>query len=391
MNFVTPASIADYQRLARKRLARIAFDYLEGGAEDGHTLRRNRQAFERLTFQSRVMCDVTSVDSAVTVLGRTLAMPAIVGPTGLNGLYMDRAEEVLAQAAHAAGLPFVMSTASTSLIEDVRAATSGDLWLQLYVQQDRTIAEATIRRARESGFSVLMVTVDTPVHGVRDHDVRNNFKLPLRPSARLVVDVLQHPRWCLRMLRQGGSPQLVNLARSLGESPNINKQAATMSRQMDTALDWSSIAWLRKQWPGPVVVKGILSVHDAAKAAAHGVDGIVLSNHGGRQLAYSPSPLEILPRVAESVGQKLVVMVDGGVRRGSDIVKARALGAQAVLLGRAPLYGLSATGRQGVDDVLTILRREFEITLRLLGRCQAAQLDTSVLDDNYLEHLARLD
>ncbi len=388
---MTPASIADYQRLARKRLARIAFDYLEGGAEDGHTLRRNRSAFERLTFQPRVMCDVTHVDAAVSVLGRPLAMPAIVGPTGLNGLYMPRAEEILAQAAHAAGLPFVMSTASTSLIEEVRAATSGDLWLQLYVQQNRAIAENSMQRAREAGFSVLMVTVDTPVHGVRDHDVHNGFKLPLRPSPRLIADVLRHPRWCLRMLRQGGSPQLVNLARSLGERADINAQAATMSRQMDTALDWHSIGWLRKQWPGPIVVKGILSVEDAAQAAAHGADGIVLSNHGGRQLAYAPSPVEILPRVLDRVGQKLAVMIDGGVRRGSDIAKARALGAQAVLLGRAPLYGLSASGRQGVDDVLAILRREFEITLRLLGRCRAAQLDTSALDDNHREQLARLD
>ncbi|WP_028605126.1 alpha-hydroxy acid oxidase [Ottowia thiooxydans] len=387
---MTLANIADYQRLARKRLARIAFDYLEGGAEDGHTLRRNRHAFESLTFQPRVMCDVTHVDSAVTVMGRPMAMPAIVGPTGLNGLYIPRAEEVLAKAAHAAGLPFVLSTASTSLIEDVRAATSGDLWLQLYVQQNRAIAESMIQRARDAEFSVLMVTVDTPVHGVRDHDVRNGFKLPLSPSARLIADLLLHPRWCLRMLRQGGSPQLVNLARSLGERANINSQAATMSRQMDTALNWESISWLRKHWPGPLIIKGILSVHDALKAAEHGVDGIVLSNHGGRQLAFAPSPIEVLPRVMDHVGQKLAVLVDGGVRRGSDIAKALALGAQAVLLGRAPLYGLAASGRQGVDDVLGILLREFEITLRLLGRCQASELDQTALDEGYRTQLARL-
>jgi (S)-mandelate dehydrogenase len=386
---VIPATIADYQRLARRRLARIAFDYLEGSAEDGHTLRRNREAFERLTFQPRVMTDVTQVDTAVTVLGRALALPAVVGPTGLNGLYVPRAEEALAQAAHAAGLPFVLSTASTSLIEDVRAATAGDLWLQLYVQQDRAIAEDVMRRAREAGFTVLMVTVDTPVHGVRDHDVRNGFRLPLRPTPRLLADLLLHPRWCLRMLRQGGSPQLVNLARSLGQHAQIASQAATMSRQMDTALDWTAIAWLRRHWPGPVVVKGILSVADAVQAAQHGADGIVLSNHGGRQLAYAPSPLEILPQVADRVGHRLAVLVDGGVRRGSDIAKARALGAQAVLLGRAPLYGLAARGRRGVDEVLAILRRELEITLRLLGRCHAAGLDASALDERHRQQLSR--
>lgn len=388
---MTPANVADYQGLARKRLARIAFDYLEGGAEDGHTLRRNRRALECLTFHPRVMRDVTNVDTRVTVLGRPLAMPALVGPTGLNGLYLPRAEETLAQAAHAAGLPFVMSTASTSLIEDVRAATPGDLWLQLYVQQNRAIAQSMMRRAQEAGFSVLMVTVDTPVHGVRDHDIHNGFKLPLRWTPRLLADVLRHPRWLYRMLRQGGSPQLVNLAKSLGEQADLASQAAALSRQMDMAFDWNAVAWLRKQWPGPLVIKGILSAQDAMQAAAYGVDGVVLSNHGGRQLAHAPSPIEILPRVMDSVGQKLAVIVDGGIRRGSDIVKARALGAQAVLLGRAPLYGLAASGRAGVDDVLAILRQEFEITLRLLGACEAARLDASVLDDTHREQLARLD
>ena len=384
-----PASVADYQLLATRRLARVALDYLEGGAEDGHALRRNRQAFERLTFRPRVMRDVSQVDSAVTVLGRPLAIPAVVGPTGLNGLYLPRAEESLAQAAHAAGLPFVLSTASTSLIEDVRDATPGDLWLQLYVQQDRRIAEDIMRRAREAGFSVLMVTVDTPVHGVRDHDIRNGFRLPLRLSPRLVADLLRHPRWCLRMLRQGGSPQLVNLARSLGEQARLQSQAATLSRQMDMALDWTAIGWLRRHWPGPLVVKGLLSVDDAVLAASAGVDGIVLSNHGGRQLAHVPSPLEVLPSVVDRVGARLAVLVDGGVRRGSDIVKARALGAQAVLLGRAPLYGLAASGRSGVDDVLAILRREFEITLRLLGNGRAADLDAGVLHEDHRNELGR--
>ncbi|HEY0200110.1 MAG TPA: alpha-hydroxy acid oxidase, partial [Burkholderiaceae bacterium] len=362
------AAVCDYQAQARKRLPRLVRDYLEGGAEDLRTLGRNRRAFEALLFKPRILIDVAQVEPGVELFGKCLAMPAIVGPTGLNGLYFPCAEEALARAAHRAGLPFVLSTASTSLLEDVRRATSGELWLQLYVQQDRSIAQRMMERARDAGYSVLMLTADTPVHGVRDHDVRNRFKMPLRITPRLLADLLTHPRWCLRMLRQGGSPQLVNLARSAGQAPNLRAQAATMSRQMDMALDWRAIGWLRDHWPGRILVKGILSVEDARLARVHGADGIVLSNHGGRQLDSAPSPLEVLPAVADEVGGALAVLVDGGVRRGSDIAKARALGARAVLLGRAPLYGLAACGPQGVDAVLGILRSELETCLRLLGR-----------------------
>lgn len=373
------ACVHDYRRLARRRLAKLAFDYLEGGAEDGKTLNRNREAFGKVLFKPRVMTDVSTVDTTVTLFGRNFRAPMIVGPTGLNGLYWPKADEALASAAHAAGLPFVLSTASTSLIEDVAAATKGDNWLQLYVQTQRTIAETTMRRAREAGFSTLVVTVDTPVHGVRDHDIRNHFRLPLRPRPRLLLDLALHPRWCMRMLRQRGGPQLVNLARSIGEDANLNRQAAVMSRQMDMSLTWDAIPWLRKHWDGPLLVKGILSVEDACLAMKHGVDGIVLSNHGGRQLCSTPSPLEVLPRVMDAVGDRIVVLMDGGIRRGSDVVKACALGASAVLLGRAPLYGLASYGAQGVAEVLAVLQRELEINLRLLGCPRMDALDSNAL------------
>ena len=209
-------AIKDYRELARKRLSRFAFDYLEGGAEDGRTLARNRQAYETLLFSPRILKEVAQVDAGIELFGKRQCMPALVGPTGLNGLYWPRAEEVLAQVAHASGVPFIMSTASTSLLEDVRAATSGELWLQLYVQQDRSIAEDIMRRAQACGFSTLMLTVDTTVHGKRDHDVRNGFRMPVPYTPRLLADLVTHPRWCARMLRQGGSPQLVNLARCWG-------------------------------------------------------------------------------------------------------------------------------------------------------------------------------
>ena len=378
------AAVADYRALARRRLAKVAFDYLDLGAEDGAAIARNRAAFDRVRFMPRVLRDVAELDCGVPLLGVSQAAPFIVGPTGLNGLYWPRAEEALARASQRAGVPFVLSTASTSLLEDVRAASDGALWLQLYVQEDRAIAQDLMRRAAARGYTTLMLTVDTPVHGKRDHDTRNGFRMPLPLTPRLLWDVARHPRWCVRMLRQGGAPQLVNLARSAGVAPRLSNQAAALSRRMDRRLTWDAFEWLREHWRGKVLVKGLLAVADAELALRHGADGIVLSNHGGRQLEAVPSALEVLPAVREAVGSRLEILVDGGVRRGADIAKARALGASAVLLGRAPLYGLAARGEAGVDEVLCLLRLEFETTLRLLGLTSALALDATALFDHPL-------
>jgi (S)-mandelate dehydrogenase len=365
----------DYRDAARSYLPRFAWGYLEGGAEDWRSMQRNRDAYAALHFLPRVLIDVSEVDTAVSVAGSSLSFPAIVGPTGLNGLYRHRAEEALARAATAAGLPFVLSTASNSLMEDVRAAApDGDLWLQLYVQQNRSIAESMMARAQACGMSTLLLTVDTPVAGKRDHYARTGFTLPLKWTPRLLWDVITHPRWLMAVGRHG-VPQLANLAKSSGVSENIEAQAAAMSRQMDTRLAWSDIAWVRKHWSGRVLVKGVQCVADAVLAKQHGADGVVLSNHGGRQLDGALSPLEILAETVAVCGSGFEVIVDGGVRRGSDIAKARALGASAVLLGRAPLYGLAADGPTGVADVLSILRAEFDICLRLLGCPRAVDLN----------------
>ena len=383
-------AVKDYREVARRRLARFAFDYLEGGAEDGCSLARNLAAFRAILFRPRALQDVTHVDAGVELFGHAHKLPVLVGPTGLNGLYWPRAEEALAQAARDAGVPFVLSTASTSLLEDVRAASEGELWLQLYVQQDRRIAENMMARAKAAGFHALMLTVDTMVHGKRDHDVRNGFRMPVPWTPRLLADLATHPRWCLRMLRQGGSPQLVNLARSAGLTPDLSSQAAAMSRQMDMSLTWSDLGWVRRHWDGPVIVKGILDPADARAAMEHGADAIVVSNHGGRQLESAPSALERLPAVADVVGGRMQVFIDGGVRRGSDIAKALALGARAVLLGRAPLYGLAAHGPSGAAEVLAILQTEFETTLRLLGVPQARRLDATSLCEDHRERLKTL-
>ncbi len=376
------ATVSDYRDLARRRLARLAFDYLDRGAEDGRGIVRNRAAFDRVLFAPRYLRDVAMLDTSTVVFGQRLAYPFIVGPTGLNGLYWPRAEEALARAAHAAGVAFALSTASNSLLEDVRATTSGPLWFQLYVSEDRKIADDLMRRALAAGYSVLVLTVDAQVHGKRDHDQRNGFRMPLPWTGTLAWDLLSHPRWCWRMLQQGGSPQFVNLAVSSGVAVNLSHQAAALGRKMDRTLAWQDLGWLRDRWPGKLVVKGIVTVDDARLAREHGVDGIVVSNHGGRQLESLPSSLEVLPAIVDEVGARLEVLLDSGVRRGDDIAKALALGARAVLLGRAPLYGLAARGPAGVAEVLRLLADEYEIALRLVGCPKSSDLGPSCLTDD---------
>ncbi|WP_321927560.1 alpha-hydroxy acid oxidase [Paraburkholderia guartelaensis] len=367
------ANVADYRAAARRYLPDFAWSYLEGGAEDSITMRRNRAAYESIAFAPRVLIDVSTVSTATTLAGCQASWPAVVGPTGLNGLYCRGAEEALARAAHAAGLPFALSTASTSLLEDVRAASDGDLWLQLYVQQDRRIAEDIMARAQAARFSTLLLTVDTPVTGQRDHYARTGFTLPLRWTRRLLWDIATHPRW-LAKVGVHGVPQLVNLARSARLGPGIEAQAAALGRQMDTTLDWRDIVWLRKHWPGKIFIKGIQTVADAALAFRHEADGVVLSNHGGRQLDGAQSPLDILAHTAAITPRGAEILVDGGIRRGSDIAKAVALGAKGVLLGRAPLYGLAAGAENGAHDVLALLHKEFDICMRLLGCTSIAEL-----------------
>ncbi|CAE6771833.1 (S)-mandelate dehydrogenase [Paraburkholderia nemoris] len=318
--------------------------------------------------------------SATQFFGREAAAPLIVGPTGLNGLFWPRADELLAHAASEAGLPFVLSTASTSLLEDVRAAAPrGDLWMQLYVQQDRGIAEDLMRRASAAGFSTLVLTVDVPVHGKRDHDTRNGFALPLGLSPRLIADCIRHPHWCWQMARHG-SPQLKNIAQSVGERANLARHAAMLSRQMDLTLGWADLEWVRRHWNGKLIVKGIQGRDDALLALARGTDGIVLSNHGGRQLDSTFAPLELLPEIADAVGHRLDIFVDGGVRRGSDALKAVSLGARGALLGRAPLYGLASRGGTGVKEVLALMMQEMHIAMRLLGCSALTQLRPGLVE-----------
>lgn len=372
------SNVADYREAARRFLPRFAFAYLEGGAENEITLRRNRAAFEALAFEPRVLRDVSTLDTRTTLAGQAAAWPAVVGPTGINGLFRRAAEEALARAAQKAGLPFALSTASTSLLEDVRNVTEGDLWLQLYVQQDRRIAENLMARARDAKFSTLMLTVDTPVLGQRDDYARTGFAMPVRWTPALLWDLATHPRW-LAAVGIHGQPRLVNLSRSARLGAGIEDTTGTRTHRMDLTLNWRDVAWLRKHWQGRILLKGIQGASDARLAFAHDVDGVVLSNHGGRQLDGARSPLDLLGEVVADAPRGAEVFVDGGIRRGSDIAKAVALGARGVLLGRAPLYGLAAAGEAGVTDVLAMLHKELQTCMRLLGCPDLSALTSDLL------------
>lgn len=368
--------VDDYRLLAQRRLPRIAFDFLEGGSEDETGLTHNRAVFERLRFRPRRLTDISTRSLRTELFGRSLPLPLAIAPTGMNGLLWPRGDIVLAQAAAHAGIPFILSTAASETIEEVARHSDGDRWFQLYVFH-REIADRLLRRALDAGYSALVLTVDVGVNGFRERDMRNNFKLPFRYTPRIVMDGLRHIGWTADFLRHG-MPQPANLGDLAGFGADA--RVAMLNRQMDTSYDWDDLRRLRDSWPRTLIVKGLLDPGDAARCVALGVDGVVMSNHGGRQLDGALSPLEVLSEAAARI-RPAPVMVDSGFRRGSDVVKGLALGGRLVLLGRAVLYGLAARGRAGVDDVLTLLRTEIECVLAQLGCASIADLaPTHVVD-----------
>jgi (S)-mandelate dehydrogenase len=366
-------SIEELRRLARRRLPEFVLEYLEGGADDEVTLGRNRSAFERIAFVPRTLVDVTSRDMSVEVFGEKLPLPFAIAPTGANGLFWRQGDLALARAAKAHGIPFTQSTVSTVRIETVAAEGGLRHWMQLYMLKDRAATEAIVARAAAAGCGALMVTSDTVVFGNREWD-RRHYASPsqLRLSSRL--ETLLHPRWMLDVLVPNGVPAFENLLDFLpGGKGDPVETRAWLTQQMDMSITFKDIAWLRSIWPRKLVVKGVLEPEDAKRALGAGADGIVLSNHGGRQLDGAVSPIDTLPEVVKAVGGRLCIMVDGGFRRGTDIVKAIALGANLVLLGRATLYGLAAGGEEGAKRAIAILREEVERTIGLLGATSLAE------------------
>lgn len=367
-------SIADLRRAALRRLPRLVRDYVEGGAEDEAGVARNRAAFAALALVPRYLVDVSARERRTTLFGRAYAAPFGVAPIGLANLTRPGADRMMAEAAASADLPFVLSTAATTRLEDIAAAAPGHAWFQLYAPADRRIALDLIRRARTAGMNALVVTVDVPVPAKRERDARNGFALPFRLSAATALDMARHPAWALAMARRG-QPRFENLAPYAPPRASAQSLAAFMASQISPALAWTDLAWIREAWGDrPLIVKGLLSADDARRAVAAGADGIVVSNHGGRQLDSAPAPIDVLPEIAAAVGGETVVMLDSGIRRGADIVKALALGARFCFVGRAALYGIAAFGRAGAARALAVLADEIDRCLGQIGCPRAAEL-----------------
>lgn len=361
-------------------MPRVTFDYLDGGADDEITLRENSRIFDDVIFRPRYGVPVPAVDLSTTVLGQKIEVPWILAPIGSSRLLWPRAEAVAASAAGAAGTIYTLSTLSGTRLEEVKAATQGPCWYQLYLCGGRDVARAAIARATTAGYTALVVTVDTPVAGNRERDPRNGTKdlvsgNPLKMLPHL-PHLLAHPRWVWSFLADGGLMEFPNVVLPDGPMKYADVAAALES----AAVQWTDLAWIREVWKGPIVVKGIHTGEDAARAVEAGVDALIVSNHGGRQLDTVAPTLRVLPEVVAAVGSRAEVLVDGGIRRGSDVVKAIALGARAVLIGRAYAYGVAAAGEQGVTQAIDILRTEAKRTMKLLG-CGAIQ----ALDRSYVE------
>ncbi len=375
-------NIEDLRRAAKRRLPRAVFDYIDGGAEDEWTLRANSLAFEAATFRPRCAVAVPSCDLRTVVLGTSLPMPLILAPVGSCRLMYPRGEEAAARAAGSAGIIYTLSTLSGCRLEDVaNAASGGPVWYQLYLLGGRDCALAAIERARKAGFSALVVTIDTPVAGFRERDLRNGAKelLSGKLGAMLpfVNQLLIKPRWLAAFLTDGGLMKFENVVIP-GKGPM--PYADVIAALEQSVVTWEDLRWIREAWNGPVVVKGIHTGDDARRAVDVGASALVVSNHGGRQLDAVAPTLRVLPEVVASVGDRIEVLLDGGIRRGSDIVKALCLGARAVLIGRAYAYGLGAAGNAGVARAIEILHTDLIRTLKLLGCASVAELDQSFVD-----------
>ena len=351
------------------------FDYIDGGAEDEVTLRRNTECFAGFELLPRVLRDVDDADLSTKVLGQHVPLPFALAPTGFTRMAHHEGEVAVARAAARAGVPYTLSTMGTRSIERIAAESSGPKWFQLYVWRDRGLARELIARAREAKFDALMLTVDVPVPGSRERDLRNGLTIPPTLGLRTFLDGARHPHWWWRFV----TGDVITFE-------NVSERAATpsgvmafLAAQFDPSVEWHDVEWIREAWGGPFIVKGIMDADDARQAAAAGVDAIAVSNHGGRQLDDSPATIEVLPRVLDAVGDDVEVILDSGIRRGRDIVKALALGARACMIGRAYLYGLGTGGERGVETAITILRDEIRRAMQLVGARTVADLDRSMV------------
>lgn len=379
---LAPASILDYRELARRRLPRQLFDYIDGGAYAENTLRENIAALREIRLRQRVLRDVSRIDLSSQLLGTSLALPLILAPVGLAGMYARRAEVQAARAAERAGVAFCESTVSICSVEEVAAAVRTPPWFQLYVMRDRSYAERLMERAQRVGCSVLILTVDLPVVGARYRDTRNGIDTRLSTGGRIrnVIDLLSHPRWLVDVRFRGKPLTFGNLEAAVPGARTPSKFRQWVDAQWDPSVTWDDLAWVREHWRGKLVLKGVLDAEDAARAVDAGVDGIVVSNHGGRQLDDVDATARALPKIVARVGDQLTVLVDGGIRSGLDVVKLIALGAKACLVGRAWAYAVAARGGEGVAHVLDIVRGEMTTAMALTGNNRLSELNHLTLD-----------
>lgn len=363
-------TVDDLRREAVRRWPRAVRDYVEGGADGEVSLERNRRAFRDFDLVPRVLRDVGAVDTSTRLLGVKSALPVALAPTGYTRMMHSDGELAVARAAAAAGVPYTLSTFATTSVEDLARHASGDLWFQMYLWRDRSLVIDLLQRAAATGYRVLMLTADTSVAGLRARDVRNGFTVPPQLGLGTIFGMARHPMWCARMLK--GDP--ITFANLTGRTVDADDVFGYAAGQLDPSVTWDDVAFIRSHWSGPLLIKGLVSPQDARRAVDAGTDGVVLSNHGGRQLDQTIAPVQILPDVRAAVGDRVTIFVDSGVRRGSDIVISLALGADGCLLGRPYLYGLGTAGERGVAHCLSLIAAETRRAMQLLGVVSVEEL-----------------
>jgi (S)-mandelate dehydrogenase len=371
-------SIADLRLCAKSRLPRAVFDFFDGGAEDEVSLRDNEAAYKRIRLVPRILTDVSTVDTSTVIVGQRAELPMAIAPTGAVGFGWRGGDIAIARAAVAAGIPYTLSSTATASIEQIANAAPGRLWFQAYILRNKPFLESLIERARAADYEALVITVDLPVGGKRERDFRNDFSVPFRFTARNLLDFARRPAWLFDIIRHG-MPVMENLVGLEAQATSSTAIASSVGRNYDPSFHWESLQKIRDRWPRKLIVKGVLGPADAARVAAMGCDAVVVSNHGGRQLDGAVATFDALPAVLQAVKRRIPVLLDGGVRRGSDIFKALAMGADGVMLGRATLYGAAAAGEAGASRALVILKDELVRTMQLCGVRSIGEADASLI------------